>query len=179
MGAKEVEWIAASAADNPEIFGRLLRYSVSDDKKLAFHSSWALSKVVDDHPEVIYPWLNEIIESLGKLENESTQRSFLRIISMLDMTRVSQMQHGILADHCFRALRSGFSAVAIKAYSMEIIYRLAVIYPDLSHELSATIGMLQEEGSGGIISRGRMILKRLSSDSGSKAQTGKQRRKER
>ena len=64
---------------------------------------------------------------------------FLRIISLSDMRRISNKHHGILADHCFNALRSGFSAIAIKAYSMEILYKLSVIYPELANELSATL----------------------------------------
>jgi hypothetical protein len=44
---------------------------------------------------------------------------------------------------------------------MEILYKLAVIYPELANELAATINMLQEEGSAGIVARGRIILKRI------------------
>jgi hypothetical protein len=44
---------------------------------------------------------------------------------------------------------------------MEIIYKLAMIYPELANELSATINMLQGEGSAGILARGHIILKKL------------------
>jgi hypothetical protein len=80
---------------------------------------------------------------------------------MSDLNIVSTMHHGILADHSFKMLKSGFSAIAIKAYSMEIIYKLAQIYPELANELSATINMLQGDGSAGILARGHIILKKL------------------
>jgi len=96
------------------------------------------------------------------IDNESTERSFLRILSMTDLRQLSEQYHGILADHCFKALNSGSSAIAIKAYSMEIIYRLAIIYPNLANELSSSINMLQGEGAAaGIIVRGIIILKKL------------------
>ena len=161
MGAKEVEWIAASAVENPAIFRRLFKYSMSDDRKLAFHSSWALTKISDKYPDLFNPVLPGIIDMLDKLDNESTQRSFLRILTFADFSRLTGKQHGILAEHCFAALRSGFSAIAIKAYSMEIIFKLAVIYPELAHELAATINMLESDSSAGIIARGRIILKKL------------------
>jgi hypothetical protein len=110
---------------------------------------------------LIYPHLDKIIVALAKLKNESAIRSLLRIISLSDMERISVRNHGILADHCFSLLRSGFSAIAIKAYSMEILYRLVLKYPELRNELAATISMLQPEGSAGIVSRGRQILKKL------------------
>lgn len=162
MSMREVDWVATSAIDNPDIFKKLFDYSFSDDKKLAFHASWTLTKVCDKFPEIIFPHLATIIESLDKIENESAQRSFLRILSLTDMSRIGTKLHGILAEYCFNALRSGFSAIAIKAYSMETLYKLALIYPELANELSATINMLQGEGSAGIIARGRIIMKKLS-----------------
>jgi 8-oxo-dGTP diphosphatase len=161
MSMQEAEWIATSAVENPAVFDKLLEYSFSGDKKLAFRASWTLTKVCDKFPELIYPHLSWIIDSLNSLDNESAERSFLRIISLSDMERVSGKDHGILADLCFSLLRSGFSAIAVKAYSMEILYKLVLKYPELRNELSATINMLQPEGSAGILARGRQILKKL------------------
>jgi 8-oxo-dGTP diphosphatase len=36
MSQKEAEWVATSAVENPQIFRKLIDYSYSDDKKLAF-----------------------------------------------------------------------------------------------------------------------------------------------
>ena len=57
MSMKEAEWIATSAIENPAIFRKLMEYSYSPDKKLAFHASWTLTKVCDKFPEIIYPYL--------------------------------------------------------------------------------------------------------------------------
>ena len=161
MGMKEAEWIATSAIDNPVIFRRLIKFSFSPDRKLAFRASWILTKVSDRFPDLINPFISQIIEALNTLENESAERSFLRIISMSDLSRFSSKHQGILADHCFTTLKSGFSAIAVKAYSMEILYRLSVLYPDLASELSASIKIILEDSSAGISARGRMILKKL------------------
>ncbi len=162
MRLQEAEWVATSAIDNPVIFNKLLEYSYSKDKKLAFKASWTLTKVCDKFPELIYPHLADIVESLPMFDNESVQRSFLRIISLSDMVNLSSRHHGILADHCFSMLRSGFSAIAIKAYSMDILYNLAVIYPELGNELSSSVRILMEDGSAGIIAKGKSVLKKIS-----------------
>jgi 8-oxo-dGTP diphosphatase len=161
MSTKEAEWVATSAIENPAIFIKLFEFSHSSDKKLAFRASWTLTKVCDRFPELIYPYLGQIVDTLENIDNESTLRSFLRIISLSDPEKINARQHGFLADFCFSQLNSGFSAIAIKAYSMEIIYRLALIYPELANELSATINMLQGEGSAGVVARGHMIMKKL------------------
>jgi 8-oxo-dGTP diphosphatase len=161
MSMKEAEWVAESAIENPAIFTKLFEYSHSSDKKLAFRASWTLTKVCDRFPELIYPCLEQIVDSLGKIDNESTLRSFLRIISLSDLEKIKSRQHGILADFCFTAMNSGFSAIAIKAYSMEILYKLALIYPELANELSASLRILMEDGSAGITARGHTIIKKL------------------
>jgi 8-oxo-dGTP diphosphatase len=161
ISMKQVEWIALSAAENPAIFRKLLEYSYSEDQKLAFHASWTLSKACDKFPEMIEPFLPNIVDSLEKFDNESTLRSFLRILSLCDINKLSSRHRGILADYCFSALNSAASAIAIKAYSMEILYRLSLIYPDLVPELVASINKVLEYKSAGITSRGRQILKRL------------------
>lgn len=160
-GTREAEWLAGSAAEHPEMVGKLLEYSFSDDRKLAFHASWTLSKVCDNFPDIIHPYLSGIIEALDKLEDESTQRSLLRSISLADLKIISDRHQGLLADHCFASLKSGFSSIAVKAYSMEILFQLARIYPELTNELAATINMLSGEGSAGIIAKGKIVLDRL------------------
>jgi 8-oxo-dGTP diphosphatase len=161
MGLKEAEWIATSAIENPAIFMKLVEFSFLPDEKLSFRASWILTKVCDRVQGMIDPYFPEIISKLNSLQNESTLRSFLRIISLSDMSGFTGKQHGILADHCFTALKSGFSAIAIKAYSMEILYKLAQLYPDLVSELSSSIRILLEESSAGVTSRGLQILKKL------------------
>ena len=163
ISMKQVDWVATSAGENPVIFRKLIEFSFAADRKLAFHSSWILTKVCDKYPELIIPHLGMITESLGKIDNESAERSFLRIISLSNLDKLETRYHGILADHCFNALRSGISAVAIKAYSMEILFKLTIIYPEFTNELAASLSLLQVEASGGILSRSRVILNKLTS----------------
>lgn len=161
MRTQEVEWIANSAAENQVIFLKLLEYSYKGDKKLAFRASWIVSKVCDKYPEKIYPFLPEMIESLPQIDNESVERSFLRILSLSNLEMLSSRHQGLLADYSFIALNSPVSAIAIKAYTMEILYKLSVIYPELANELATSIRILMEEGSAGIVARGTMILRKI------------------
>jgi len=161
MSRKEAEWVAASAIENPAIFNKLIEYSGSADKKLAFRASWTLTKVCDRIPELIYPYMPQIIENIGNIDNESTLRSFLRILSLSDLGKINIRQHGLLTDFCFRILNSGFSAIAVRAYSMEILYNLSLIYPELANELAASIRVLLEDGSAGIKARGNLVLRKL------------------
>jgi 8-oxo-dGTP diphosphatase len=161
MSMQEADWIATSAVENPAIFLKLLEYSFTRDRKLAFRASWTLTKVCDKYPEMICPYLAEIIEALPRFDNESVQRSFLRIISLSNLENLTERHHGLLADYSFAVLNSGLSAIAIKAYTMEILYKLSLIYPELANELASSVRILMEDGSAGIVAKGKMILKRI------------------
>jgi len=162
MFSKQSLLMALSAFENNDILRRLIEYSYSDDKKLASKSSWTLSKLYDSNPEVLSSYLPGMAEGIDSVGNESVQRSFLRILSLSDLHKLDERLHGILADHCFRMIRSNFSAIAIKAYSLEIIYKLALFYPGLANELSAAIRIMEEEKlASGILARGRAILRKL------------------
>ena len=161
MSMQEADWVATSAAENSAIFLKLLDYSYTSDGKLAFRASWTLTKVCDKYPEMLQPYLAEIIEALPKFNNESVQRSFLRILSLSGLDKLSGRHHGLLAEYSFTALNSGFSAIAIKGYTMEILYKLSLIYPELANELASSIRILMEDGSAGIIAKGKAILKRI------------------
>ena len=53
MSMTEADWLSDSALENPSVFRKLLEYSMSDDRKLAFRASWTLTKVCDKFPEII------------------------------------------------------------------------------------------------------------------------------
>ncbi len=161
MGMKEAEWTATSLIENPVLLDKFVEFSFSDDQKLAFHASWILTKASDKSPEILYPYLPRIIDSLQSIKNESTLRSFLRILAFSDPAGFSTKHQGLLADICFKLMNSAFSAIAIKAYSMEILYRLTIIYPELATELALSLGSLMDMDSAGIKARARMILKKL------------------
>ena len=144
MSMQEADWLATSALENPVLFSKLLEYSYSADKKLAFRASWTISKVCDKYPAIILPHLDEIVKSLPRSDNESVIRSFLRILSLNDLEKLSSNHHGILADYCFTSLTDADSAIAVKAYSMEILYKLALIYPELGNELATSIRIIME-----------------------------------
>ena len=109
------------------------------------------------------PHLPAIIDTLPVIDNESVERSFLRILSLTEMGGINEKRQGFLADFCFTKLNSAQSSIAIKAYCMEILYNLSVIYPQLGNELAVSIRSIMEEGSAGIVARGNSILRKITS----------------
>lgn len=162
MGTKQADWIATSVIENPSLLRKLIDFSYSNDRKIAFHSSWILTKAFDKSPVIFDSYLDLLTESLRKIDNQSAIRSFMRIISLTDPGKIRPGLHGSLADLCFSFLNSRSSSIAIKAYSMEILYRLTLIYPELASELALSVTKVTEDNdSAGIKARARSILKKI------------------
>jgi 8-oxo-dGTP diphosphatase len=161
MGTSEVGWIAASAASNPVLFRKLLDFTGDSDPRIVFRSSWALTKVCDKEPGLFAPYLPLIAEMLMVSQNGSAVRSFLKILTLTGTSSLDDSVRGRVADHCFSLLRSHESAIAVKAYSMDVLYEISVEYPDLTHELAAVLSMMPDDGAAGIKSKCRALLRKL------------------
>jgi 8-oxo-dGTP diphosphatase len=158
---REISMIARSAVSDTILLSQLVTLSRSSEKRVGFMASWALSKVVDIDPSATIPFLPAIIDALPDIDNESVQRSFLRVLTKNDMNSIPLSYHGKLVDYCFKQLRSGVAAVAPKAYSMDILGKMCDIYPEMKGEVASTINIMVSDSSAGVKSQARKLISKL------------------
>jgi len=161
-GVGEIEWIAASASANSLLLRKLLDFSEGGDTRVVFRSSWALTKVCESSPDLLIPYLPEIVEKLIITGNESAERSFLKILQLTGTGSLDDKITGRLVDHCFNLLRSRESAIAVKVYSMDVLVDVVQRFPEVTSELVAVLGMMPGDVPAGIISKRRAVLRKLS-----------------
>jgi hypothetical protein len=102
-----------------------------------------------------------MIEQLEKTQTDAEVRFILRYYSKYRLPRHEERE-GLLADYCFKVLMTPSDAVAPRVYSMSILHKLVLRYPELAHELQESIQWALETGSSGMKSRGKKILQDLS-----------------
>jgi 8-oxo-dGTP diphosphatase len=161
---REISMIARSAQNDTLILSQLVSLSLSTDTRIAFLSSWVLSKVVDLDTSVTIPYLPVIIDSLPGLNNQSVQRSFLRVVSKNKADSIPESHHGKVVDYCFAQLRQGSVAVAPKVYSMEILASMCAIYPEMKGEVASTISIVVNDSSAGVKAQARKLIMKLTMD---------------
>ncbi len=158
FSAGAIELVAAKADDHNEAIDILLEFASATSDRFAFRASWILTKICESDTALI----DDIAPRLTGLLKEATQngiiRSWLKILSDSDVSKLDETDQGYLADYCFKLLGSGFSEIAQKVYSMAILYKLSLIYPDLANELVTAIMLAAEEGSAAIKARGQMVI---------------------
>ena len=162
--------LADAALSDTELLKQLFTVSVTEAHPVSFRASWSLTMVDEQAPGSLKPMLREMAVALPELKSESVIRSFLKILGRADISNLEEREHGIVATCCFNWLGSPSAAVAIKVYSMELLYKLTLIYPAMSGELYSSLLREAENGSAGIKARAGFVMERLKRQG---VQTGK------
>jgi len=157
---KEAELIAQSIANNPKHMKALWEFAISNAEN-SWRASWLIDKVYDIAPELVRPYLNDMIALLPDLTNESKRRQFLKIISLEPL---SKNVSGKFINHCFDLLMANTTAIAIQVYAMQTLYHFSRYEPDIQNELALILQEKMDHGSAGFCSRARKILKAISTN---------------
>jgi hypothetical protein len=154
------EWIQW-ATQHSDKLEEVLEYAFNGNEKERLRGSWILHHVSDKRPEVFYIKEKMMIEQLEKTQTDAEVRFILRYYSKYRLPRHEERE-ALLADYCFKVLMTPSDAVAPRVYSMSILHKLVLRYPELAHELQESIQWALETGSAGMKSRGKKILQDLS-----------------
>jgi len=160
-GSSEAEWVASSVVSNPLLLRKLLEFTEGDDSRLVFRSSWVLVKACERNPDIFLPYLKVIVNNLFTTKNGSAERSFLKIVQLTGTSSLSEEMLGQLVDHCFCLLRSPSSAIAVKVYSIDVLYEISKRYAGLTNELAGIAGMLPDDVPAGVKAKCRELIRKL------------------
>ncbi|MBO9154281.1 hypothetical protein ACFOTA_18845 [Chitinophaga sp. GCM10012297] len=160
--------VVAWAGDNPERIAQLVDLFLHGEYRVVQRAAWILSYVSDKHPELIQPHLAVMVDRMGHPGIPvAVKRNVVRILRDMPVPETLQ---GPVMHFCFQFLEDPKETVAVKAFSMAILGRLAKIYPDIRNEIVMLIeDHLREGATPGIRSRGIKTLKEL----GALKKTGK------
>lgn len=137
-------------------FDELMQLFFSGEYRTTQRASWALLHCADAHPELIEPYLEQMLQNLRKDGlHDSIKRNSMRIMEQLTL---SDELLGEAADIAFQYLAEPNEAVAVRVFSMGLIWNICQKEPDLRHELRLLIEEYMPYGSAGFKSRGKKIL---------------------
>lgn len=153
------ELTANIVIENPALIEPLLEISFTGTEPWSQRASRVISICCCRFPEMLKPHVSRIIPNLSKLKSEGPLRNFLKIFSSVPLN-LSNRNKSILLNLCFDYLAGNYS-IAVKAYSMEVLYQLSTEIPEIRNELYHLIETQMPDFSVGLKSRGRRILKKL------------------
>ncbi len=152
---KIIDWIGS----DPERLATLMTIFLGDDYRLTQRSAWVVGHFAEKHPTLILPYLEQMLlktQAIGV--HDAVKRNVVRLLPSIE---IPEHLLGMVATICFDFLENPKEAVAIKAFSIKILAKIAIQETDLQNELCLLIKDQMEHQSAGFQSIGRKILKKF------------------
>ena len=155
---RNTDLVADLVLQKPELFGQLVHIFLKDVRPVSWKAGWVADVVSERRPDLLEPYIEVIVSRLETLAYDSVKREALR---MLVRSPLPKEQLGQLITLCFDWLTSSKEPVAVKMFSMEILYRISQQEPEMKKELADSIEWRMQEETPGFRSHGRKLLKKL------------------
>lgn len=155
--------MASAIIADPSQFSLLMSHFLDDageGYRLPQRAAAVVNEVCEKRPDFLMPYYERIILNLRNDIHDAVKRNTVRL---LQFHHIPEDLLGEAADICFEQLQSTKEPIAIKVFSMTVLFNIVKRVPELKSELEYMIEEQMPYGSAGFVSRGRKILKALKS----------------
>jgi hypothetical protein len=151
--------VADYACTSDHAFKELVHCYLSDNYKLAQRAAYCLGIAARKRNDLMQPYAGILVDQLKRNDvHDAVIRNSARILEEIE---VPEQLHGEVMDACFGFIQNRQSAIAIRAFSLTILYRLSLIYPEITNELRFVIEEHMDYETAAFRSRGKKILAAL------------------
>ena len=161
LSKRNTVYMASVIGEDKKLFKEIFELIITNEETISGRAAWVMENVWLEHPYMINPYINDMIDFLPKSKYDNQRRHFTKILSTIDLQKLDEDRLGILIDRCFTWLEDPIYPTAVKMFSMQIIYNYVEIEPTLAKELIAIIENQYDDSTPGFKNRGEKILKKL------------------
>lgn len=145
--------------NNKDRFAQLVQVFLGDNVRATHYGSHVINALLEKHPELISPHLPHFIKLLSQPVNDTIKRSIVRTFSFIELPEDT---FGEVYENCTILLNNPKEAVAIRVFSMTVMFNICKHYPELGHELKEMVILAMDNSDKPAIqSRGKRTLKGL------------------
>lgn len=153
-----IEKIVRYVGNDKKRFAELMNLFLGNIETISQRAAWAVSYCAEAYPELVFPYLEKMLDNLSRPVHDSVKRNTIRTFQDIDIPEELQ---GKAADICFNFLCDKDETIGTKVFSMTVLHNLCKQHPDLKNELRTAIEEQMPYASAGFKSRGKKILKEL------------------
>lgn len=151
--------IVAHIGDNQKSFDQLMKLFLANEYRVTQRAAWVVGELARIYPALIVPYYKGLILNLRKPGlHDAVKRNTLKILQDLE---IPERLWGEAADISFNFLLSKEEPIAIKVFSMTVLFNISKHVPEFRDELAIIIEDQMPYGSAGFKSRGKKTLKAL------------------
>ena len=155
------DFVADIVNKRPELVGELWQIYLAAEEPVSRRAAWIIDTASENKPEWVEPFLPALIAKLPLFNHDGLKRHALRMIARLPFPIGLE---GELMNITFELLLSTTESVAVKMYSIQILYRLSATEPDILQELYDTIEFQIADGTPGFKSIGSKLMNQIDKD---------------
>lgn len=157
ISRRNTDFMTAAVDGSEEYFDIVWQLMKKGSHPVPHRASWVISTCYDRWPDLLQPYLHDMIDYIPKAEHTGIKRLLLRILVTSD---IPSGKLGEVLNICFDYMEKEMP-VAVKVHAMQIIYNISEKEPDLKPELIALIESQLPFQSKAFTSRGKKLLKKL------------------
>ncbi|HKG70086.1 MAG TPA: hypothetical protein VKA92_14530 [Segetibacter sp.] len=147
-----VKWVGNSQ----ERFDALFHLFLTDEYRVVQRAAWLLSYCVIEHPQLIQKHFKDLVANLHTPNlSGAVKRNTLRLLQHVS---IPERFHGEIMNLCFDYIASPVEAVAVKAFALTILQKIAQFYPEIKDEVKIIIEDRWEVESPAFKSRAKKFL---------------------
>lgn len=153
------EFITAYIGIDKNRVEELVNCFLSNEYRVSQRSAMVISRLGDIKPDLLTIHIERLVNCfIKKGEKDSVIRALVRFFQFYDLPEEIQ---GVVLNQCYVLLLDTKQAIAIRAFSIGVIYRISKDYEELRKELKLVLEDLNTGDSSGLENRRINILKKL------------------
>ncbi|WP_221390593.1 hypothetical protein [Dyadobacter sp. NIV53] len=151
--------IAEYAVSSEENFMELIDCFTAENVKLAQRAAWSVSWAAKKNPEIVQHHIGLLVSQLTKTNiHDAVIRNSIRILQDMEIPAAF---HGELLSACFDFIQKRNTPIAIKAFSLNVLFNLSKIYPEIRNELKMIVLQNIDYETAAFKSRAKKILAKI------------------
>lgn len=150
--------IIAYVGKDPKRMKVLMNCFFDKNLRINQRSAWPLGFIARKQPQLMKPYHQKMMSNLDNPHHDAVIRNTVRIYEDID---IPESIEGELFERCYNYVADPKKAIAIRAFSLTILEKLTLKFPDLKNEVIDLIQEHAPHGSVGFKNRANKILKRM------------------
>jgi hypothetical protein len=160
LSKDDLALLIAWVGNDRERIDQMICLFLSSEPHVIQRVSLVMMEITNQSPDLLENHLDKLVTQLRAKEISGTIKR--NIVRLLQQVNLPEACHADLLEICFTFLQDRKEAIAVKAFSMTVLLRLAEIYPDIGMELKLVIeDGLRHNPSPGYRSRALKTLRQL------------------
>lgn len=154
--AAQAQKIVRLVLNDKALLEELMDCFFSDDLRLCQTASWAVGIIAQKEETLLLPYVGKMLDNLAHPKHNAILRNTMRAWQYMT---IPEQFEGQVYEQCFNYISSPSEAIAVRAFSMNICYNIAVKYAELMPELKLQLQQCMLEEAPGVVGRARQLLR--------------------